>query len=59
MMLQAGLVILYLVFCFLVGLCGTQRRIGFFGTFFLSFLVTPIVVLIVLMVTAPKRVFER
>jgi hypothetical protein len=59
MMLQAGLVILYLVFCILVGLCGTQRRIGFFGTFLLSFLVTPIVVLIVLMVTAPKRVFER
>jgi hypothetical protein len=58
-MLQAGLVIAYLVFCFLVGLCGTQRRIGFFGTFLLSFVVTPLVVLVVLMVTAPKRAFER
>jgi hypothetical protein len=58
-MLQAGLVILYLVFCVLVGLCGTQRRIGFFGTFLLSLVVTPLVVLIVLMLTAPKRAFEH
>jgi hypothetical protein len=58
-MLPVGLVIIYLVFCVLVGLCGTQRRIGFFGTFLLSFLFTPVVALVVLILTAPKRAFER
>ena len=58
-MIPVGLVVLYLVFCVLVGLCGTQRRIGFFGTFILSVLFTPVVALIVLLLTAPKRAFER
>lgn len=58
-MIQAGVVIVYLAFCFLVGLCGTQRRIGFFGTFLLSFFLTPVLVLIVLMLTAPVRAFDR
>jgi hypothetical protein len=57
-MFQAGLVIAYLVFCFLVGLCGTQRRLGFFGTFFLAFLFTPPLVLVVLLLSAPKRAFD-
>jgi hypothetical protein len=47
-------VILYLVFCLLTALCGTQRRIGFFGTFIISFLVSPVVVLLVLIITAPS-----
>ena len=58
-MIPVGLVIAYLVFSVLVGLCGTQRKLGFFGTFILSILVTPVVALIVLMLTAPKRAFER
>ena len=28
-------IILYLVFCVLSGLCGSHRRMGFFGTFLL------------------------
>lgn len=57
-MLQSGVIIVYVIFCFLVGLCGTQRRIGFFGAFLASFIFTPVLVLIVLMVTAPTRAFE-
>jgi hypothetical protein len=59
-MVQSIAVILYIVFCVLVGLCGSQRRIGFIGTFIISFLLTPVVVLIALLLTAPSpRVIWR
>jgi hypothetical protein len=51
-------VIVYLVFCFLVGLCGSQRRVGFLGTFIMSILITPVVMLIVLLLTGPPRGIE-
>jgi hypothetical protein len=51
-------VLLYLAFCLLTGLCGSQRRIGFLGTFIISLLVTPVVVLIVLLMTGPSRSIE-
>jgi hypothetical protein len=44
----------YVVFCLLAGLCGSQRRMGFFGTFILSLLFTPVVVLVVLLLTGPS-----
>jgi hypothetical protein len=48
-------VILYVAFCLLAGLCGSQRRMGFFGTFLVSLVVTPVVVLLVLILTAPSH----
>ena len=51
-------VIIYLVFCLLVGLCGSQRRVGFLGTFIISIFITPIVMLIVLLLTGPPRGIE-
>ena len=45
----------YLVFCLLVGLCGSQRRMGFTGTFLLALVTTPLVALIVLLITGPSR----
>jgi len=54
-MIQSIALILYIVFSLLVGLCGSQRRIGFVGTFFLSLLFTPVIVLIVLLLTGPSR----
>ena len=47
--------VIYVVFCLLTGLCGIQRRLGFWGTFIISLLVTPIPVLLVLLLTAPRR----
>ena len=47
--------ILYVVFSILVGLCGSQRRMGFIGTFIVSLLFTPILVLIVLLLTGPAQ----
>jgi hypothetical protein len=58
-MAEAAIVIIYMVFCLLTGLCGTQRRLGFFGTFMISLLVTPFVMLLVLILTAPSRRVER
>lgn len=54
-----ALVFLYVVFCILVGICGSQRRMGFTGTFIFSLLVTPVVVLIVLLMTGPSQRLER
>jgi hypothetical protein len=45
----------YLVFSLLIGLCGSQRRMGFTGTFLLSLLLTPVIMLLVLLITGPSR----
>jgi len=55
MVLPLALLIVYLIFSVLVGLCGTQRRMGFTGTFLLSLVITPVLALLVLLVTGPSR----
>lgn len=45
----------YIIFCVLTGLYGYDRRMGFFGTFLISLVVTPVLVLAVLLLTAPKH----
>jgi hypothetical protein len=49
------LVVIYVIFCILVGLCGSNRRLGFFLTFLASLLISPVIVLIILMVTGTNR----
>ncbi len=56
---QTILIVLYVVFCLLAGVCGSHRRMGFFGTFLISFVVTPVLVLLVLILTAPSPRAER
>jgi hypothetical protein len=51
-------IIIYLVFCLLTALCGSQRRLGFLGTFIISILITPVLMLIVLLLTGPSRGIE-
>jgi FtsH-binding integral membrane protein len=48
-------IILYLIFCLLAGLCGSHRRMGFFGTFLLSLFLTPVLVVLLLSLTGPSR----
>jgi hypothetical protein len=55
MVLPLAVLVAYLVFCVLVGLCGSQRRMGFTGTFLLSVAITPVIALIVLLITGPSR----
>lgn len=51
-------VTLYLVFCVLTGLYGLERRLGFFGIFLLALVTTPVLVMPVLLITAPRRRIE-
>jgi peptidoglycan/LPS O-acetylase OafA/YrhL len=53
-MAEAVLIVLYIVFCLLTGLCGSQRRMGFFGTFIVSLFITPVLMLLILVFTAPR-----
>ena len=55
MVLPLALLAAYIVFALLVGLCGSQRRMGFTGTFLLSLVVTPVIALVVLLITGPSR----
>jgi hypothetical protein len=48
-------IILYVLFCVLAGFCGSHRRMGFFGTFLLSLFLTPVLVLLLLILTGPSR----
>jgi hypothetical protein len=45
--------IIYIAFCLLTGLYGIDRRIGFFGSFFLALVITPLVVFPLLLLTGP------
>jgi hypothetical protein len=51
--------LVYIAFCLLTGLCGIERRMGFFGTFLLALVTTPLVVLPMLFITGPSRRFLR
>ena len=53
-MLLTVAVIVYIICCVLTGYFGRLRRMGFFGTFLLSLLITPLVVLLILGVTGPS-----
>jgi uncharacterized paraquat-inducible protein A len=48
------LIIVYLVLCFLIGIAGRHRRIGFFGFFILSLILTPVLTLLWLLATHSK-----
>jgi hypothetical protein len=50
--------IVYIVLCVLTGFCGSHRRMGVLGTFLLSLVLTPIVMLPVLLITGPSRRME-
>jgi hypothetical protein len=50
--------IVYIIVCVLTGLCGIDRRMGFFGTFLLALVTTPLVILPILLLTGPSRHVE-
>jgi hypothetical protein len=55
---MAAAVLAYITVCLLTGFCGTHRRMGFWGTFVLALIVTPLVILPLLFVTGPSRRFQ-
>lgn len=59
MVLPLAVLMVYLIFSILVGLCGSQRRMGFTGTFLLSLVITPVLALVVILITGPSRRAEN
>jgi hypothetical protein len=51
--------ILYVLICVLTGLCGRHTRIGFAGTFIVAIVLTPLLVLPALLLTATYSRIER
>jgi hypothetical protein len=51
-------ILLYLFLCGLTALLGTDRRMGFLGTFALAVVITPLLVLPLLFITGPSRRIE-
>lgn len=49
------LIALYLLLSLIAGIIGSNRTLGFWGFFFLSLVVTPLVTLTVLAVTSPRE----
>ena len=55
---MAAAILAYIIVCLLTGFCGTHRRMGFWGTFLLAIVTTPLVVWLVLFITGPSRHVE-
>jgi hypothetical protein len=50
------LVAIYLASCLLIGIFGRHRKLGFWGYFFGSILLTPMMGLLLVVVSAPRPV---
>ena len=50
------LVLLYLALCFVAGFAGRNRRIGFWGFLFSSIIFTPIISLLFMYFSTPRKV---
>jgi hypothetical protein len=49
------LLIGYVALCLIAGIAGRNRRIGFWGHFFCSFILTPFISLLFLYFAAPRK----
>jgi hypothetical protein len=54
----AAAILAYVLVCLLTAFCGSHRRMGYWGTFFLTLLISPLVALPVLFITGPSRHVE-
>ena len=53
------LIAFHLVACALVGLLGSKRTIGFWGFFILAAVLSPLIPLFFLLITAPRKPEQR
>ena len=53
--MQIVLIIVYLFICYLVGLTGKNRKFGFYGYFFTSIFITPLVGLILVLASDSRK----
>jgi hypothetical protein len=57
-MFMLAAILAYITMCLFTGFAGTERRMGFWGTFLFACLVTPLVAVPVLFITGPSRHVE-
>jgi hypothetical protein len=57
-MALASLIVLYIICCLITGYLGRYRRMGYMGTFLLSVLITPLLMLLILAITGPSEGIE-
>lgn len=57
-MVIAAFVVAYVVLCFMTGYVGRDRRVGYAGTVLLSFLITPLLMLMILVFFGPSSAVE-
>lgn len=50
-----GIFIVWFILCFLVAIAGNEKKIGYWGTFFLSLLLSPLIGLIIALVSGKKN----
>jgi len=53
-----ALIVLYVIWALIIAYVGRYRRMGFIGTFLLSLLITPLLMMLVLAMTGPARDVE-
>ena len=54
-MITPELVVTYLALCLVAGIAGRKRRIGFWGFLFCSILFTPVISLLFIYLSTPRR----
>jgi uncharacterized membrane protein YiaA len=57
--MQIVLIILYVFICYLVGLSGKNRKFGFYGYFFLSIFITPLLGIILVLASDSKKIENK
>jgi hypothetical protein len=53
--MSPDLIILYLALCIAIGVMGRKRRFGFWGFFFFSVILTPVITTLFLYFALPRR----
>ena len=51
--------LIYILLCLITALYGMDRKLGFLGSLVLSFLLSPLLVLVILILSGPKRPKEE
>src|SRR5262245_16003274 len=57
-MALASLIVLYIICCLITAYFGRYRRMGYMGSFLLSVLITPLLMLLILAITGPSEGIE-
>jgi fucose permease len=55
MLMGGSLLLIYLFFCILVAIAGSNAKIGFWGVLFMSLFLTPLFTAILIVILRPRK----